>query len=78
MRYLKHYSNAVADLTGGVLSGAVLKLFYYFKGIVDNSMAFYSLDADDCAYTAGVMLKGLSGTVPFVPYPLRFPRLSCL
>ena len=55
--YLQKNSNAVAGFSGRVLSGAVLQLFYNAKSVLNHAVAFYSVDVDNRADAASVMLK---------------------
>ena len=57
MRYLKHNSYAVSGFAFGGLSGAVLQLFYDFKGVVNDLVRLPSFDAYDSSDTAVVVFK---------------------
>ncbi len=55
--HLEQQAHAVAGLSGGVLSGAVLQLFHDLQRVVHRLMGLSALDVHDRADAAGVVLK---------------------
>ena len=54
---LEQDAHAVAGLSGGVLAGPVLQLFYDFQGVVHSAIGSAPLDVHHRADAAGVVLK---------------------
>ncbi len=55
MADLRQNADAVADLSGRVLAGAVFQLLHDMKRIVQNLIVLVAVDVDDGADSAGVM-----------------------
>ena len=57
MTYLEKYTYTVSHLTCGILSGTMLQLFYYMKGIIKNLSVLCTVNVYNGSYSAGIVAE---------------------
>jgi hypothetical protein len=71
VRYLKQDPDTVADFAAGILAGPVAEMFHDAKGIIYRTVRSSSVNIDDGADPAGIVLHVFFPVSHFLPPDLQ-------